>query len=356
MTLLRLDAADFRNFASASLAPSPRLNFLIGANASGKTSLLEAIYLLGRGRSFRTVRSQHLIRTGQSALTVGGRLAGPGARPLGVKIQRGERELHLDGKVVGSSLELIRAFPVQVIHPASIELLEGAPKQRRQFLDWGAFHAEPTFLDPWRRYAKALTQRNLLLREQRAVDLPPWTHEVARYGKMVAASRSDYVARLNPLFSRVASVFLASGAFEIQIQNGWNSEDDLLETLNRDTAGDLRQGYTRAGPHKGEFALKVDGRPVRHLLSRGQAKLLVYALLLAQSELIEQNASATGCILIDDIASELDETHKARLLAYLGGRDIQCFVTATSRSLIEAGIDSSTAALFRVNQGHVQSE
>lgn len=355
MSLLKLEAQDLRNIEAATLLPSPRLNFLVGPNASGKTSVLEAVHLLGRARSFRTAQAQQAIRFGQPTLTVTGKVAAqPGgfAVPIGVRIGRGEREIHLGGQALQSSAELLRAFPVLAIQPASVALLEGAPKPRRQFLDFGAFHEDAGYLDHWRRYAKALSQRNALLREKRARELPPWNHELARYGTIVGQARERYAARLEAFFQDTAQRFFPDFRFELRTQAGWDAALPLESALEKDIAADFRHGYTQSGPHKGDFSLAFQGRPVKAYLSRGQMKLLVYALLLAQARLLEERAGAAACVLIDDVASELDTANKQALLGFLREGRTQYFVTATERKMVEDGLGTE-AALFEVERGQI---
>jgi DNA replication and repair protein RecF len=354
VSLAKLEAQDVRNIQAATLLPSPRLNFLVGPNASGKTTLLEAIYLLGRARSFRAAQPGQLIRFEQPSLTVVGSVAagaGP-AFPIGVRIARGDREIHLAGRAVQSSVELIRAFPVLSIQPASAALLEGAPKSRRQFLDLGAFHEDAAHLDHWRRYAKALSQRNALLREKRVRELAPWSHEAARYGTIVAEARRRYAERLEPFFQDTAQRFFKGAGFQLRLQAGWDAAMPLETLLEQDIPQDLRHGHTQSGPHKGDFAIAFNGRPVKAYLSRGQMKLLVYALLLAQARLLEERAGASSCVLIDDVASELDEANKRTLLGFLGEGRTQYFITATESRTIETALNNE-ASLFQIADGQV---
>jgi len=354
MSLVRIEAHDVRNIESAAIEPSPRLNFIVGPNASGKTSLLEAVYLLGRARSFRTAQLGQTIRFGQSGLMVTGRIeSDPGiAIPIGIRIGRNEREIHLAGRKIHSSAELIRAFPVLVIQPASGALLEGAPKHRRQFLDWGVFHIEESYLDCWRRYAKALSQRNILLREKRLRDIDLWSREVARYGTIIESARERYSERLRPFFLQSAAQFFAGFKLDLHLHSGWNKNKTLEAALQEDVASDIRLGHTQSGPHKGDFSITLDGRPAKAYLSRGQMKLLVYALLLAQSLLMEESGGMSACVLVDDVASELDENNKNRLLGFLRERRTQFFITATTEEIIKEAVDD--AAVFHVEHGQVK--
>ncbi len=357
MSLVRLDVVGLRNLAPISVEPHPRLNLLVGANASGKTSLLEAVYLLARARSFRTSQIGQLIRFGASELTVAGRVAadadaGGGSMPIGIRIGRRERELQIGGRPAQSSAELLQVLPLLVIQPAGIALIDGAPKLRRQFLDFGVFHRQPGYLDVCRRYAKALHQRNALLRAGQAAALKPWDRELARYGIMMHEARGDYLERLTPFFNEIGGRFFSGSHFALRMQPGWDLSLPLAMALENDVATDLRHGHTQSGPHKGDFSVLLDQRPVKAYVSRGQMKLLVYALLLAQSRLMEERIGTAGCVLIDDVASELDENNKNILLELLRGRPTQFFITATSREAIADRLPTESA-VFEMAQGRL---
>ncbi len=355
MSLVRLEATGLRNLSPTVLEPCPGLNFFIGPNACGKTSLLEAIYLLGRARSFRTAQLSQLIRFGEPALTVTGQVSvaeRTPAVPIGIRIARGQRDIHVGGQVAHSSAELLETFPLLVIQPAGIALLEGAPKLRRQFMDFGVFHQRRGYLDGWRRYARALAHRNALLRAGRVRELAPWNHELARYGIMIAEARSNYLDQLKPYFQDIGGRFFAAPRFDLQVQAGWDVRSPLEEVLDRELAADLRYGHTHSGSHKGDFSILLDNRPVKAYVSRGQMKVLVYALLLAQSRLMEERLGAAVCVLIDDLASELDAASQRTLMELLHGRLTQFFITATARESIEAGV-SSNATISHLAQGRI---
>jgi len=353
MSLTKLEINRLRNIEQTVLTPAPRLNLLIGENGSGKTTVLEAIHLLGRARSFRTAQPGQLIRFKASDALIAGAIVdrdGLGRR-IGIRLARRLRDIHLDGRTLQSSAELLRTFPVQVIHPPSVTLLEGSPKSRRQFLDWGTFHVEPSYLDDWRRFAKALNQRNALLRQGRPAHIEPWNHELARYGTIVAEARSRYLELLSPFLKETIGTFFGDCAIHVAYLPGWKAAMPLHEAIQGDTAEDIRQGYTRSGPHRGDFAITINDTPARTYLSRGQTKLLVYALLLAQANLMEGKGGSV-CVLIDDLASELDPRNRRRLLELLIRRRTQCFVTAVHAADLQC-TSNEDAAMFHVEHGRI---
>jgi DNA replication and repair protein RecF len=356
MSLVKLDATNIRNIESATLNPSPHLNVIVGPNGSGKTSLLEAIYILGRARSFRSTQASQVIRFEQEDLLVTGRVGqgrGLPPVPIGIQLGRRKREIMLAGAKLLTSAELIRTFPVLLIQPSSSNLLDGPPKIRRQFLDWGAFYLDSGFLEQWRGYARALNQRNALLRSGDCRNIETWNHELARYGTMLASARAAYAERLLPYFLAATQHFLGVAALELRLSLGWEAEKNLDEILREEIALDLRDGYTHAGPHKGDFSIYANKRSAKNYFSRGQSKLLVFALLLAQAHMLEESLEAKCTVLIDDLASELDRDNRARLLAFLQSRKSQFFITATDPLSLDAG-DLDTA-LFHVEQGRVKT-
>jgi DNA replication and repair protein RecF len=238
-----------------------------------------------------------------------------------------------------------------VIHPSSVLLLDGPPKLRRQFVDWGVFHVEPSYLDNWRRYTKALTQRNALLKQRRPGDLAPWNHEVAQYGTILAQAREHYLQRLQPHVDQVIRHFLPDCPVRIEHIQGWKRDRTLLQAMRDELSPDLEYGYTQSGPHKGDFTVYASDKPAKTYLSRGQAKLMVYALLLAQSDLLDRAANPV-CILIDDVASELDRANRGKLLDLLLARQAQCFITASHQDDL-GPVVRQQAAMFHVEHGRI---
>ncbi len=355
MSLEKIDVSNVRNIETTQLEFSSRLNFIIGPNGSGKTSLLEALYILGRARSFRSTQAGRVIRFGQESLTVNGRViddAGLPSTPIGVRLGRRKREIVLAGSKLLTSAELIRAFPVLLIHPHDHSLLDDAPKFRRQFLDWGAFHLDKEYLRNWRGYARALNQRNALLRVGNGHGIEIWNRELCRYGTIVAQAREAYVEQLRPFFHDIAGRFLGSYPLSLLATHGWKPGRGLDDALREDIAVDLRDGYTHSGPHKGDFSILIEERAARDYFSRGQMKLLVFSLLLAQAQLLEESSGVRGCVLIDDLASELDAGNRRKLLSLLHMLRTQFFITTTEPDLLK-GSKGEDAAVFHVENGRV---
>jgi len=192
MSLRRFRATGFRCLAEASLEPDPAMNVIAGPNASGKTSLLEAIYYLGRGRSFRVSGNRELVQSGAGGFTLFGEIqADDRLHRAGIEIEAGKRRVRVDEENAGSA-ELAALMPVQAIDPEIHNLVQGGPEFRRRFLDWGVFHVKHQFLDAWRRYQQALRQRNAALRQgEPDSSVRAWDPELAASGDEVDRLRRD---------------------------------------------------------------------------------------------------------------------------------------------------------------------
>jgi len=327
VSLAELTVDNVRCIEHADLSFHPRHSLIWGANGSGKTSVLEAAFLLGRGRSFRTRSSERLIRYWQSQLTVFGRTAGAVPQALGIQVSRAEgTTARIAGATAGSLTELSQAFPVQVVDPGIHKLVEEGGHRRRRWLDWGVFHVEPSFADHWVRYSRALKQRNAALRtqpDQAAV----WDPEVARLGELIADSRGRLLEGLQDRWRSTVS-FLSGLAVELHYSRGWSQESTLLEALKESRSRDQARGVTHSGPHRGDTLLRVNGRPARDVLSRGQQKLVAIAMVLAQLYLLQEATQTTPLLLLDDPAAELDGEHLLKFIERV--RELQCQLVLTA--------------------------
>lgn len=349
MSLISLDILRLRNLYSVSLEPDPHLNLIVGSNASGKTSLLEAIYLLGRAQSFRTAANVRLISDGESRCIVAGRIKAEGfEHRIGISIAAGQRQIRIDGRGVKSRAELLRLVPIRIVDPSLYRLLEEAPRLRRRFLDWGVFYGDSDFLPAWRHYHRALQQRNAALKAVDREGAELWGREVAKYGKIVSQSRQRYLQVFGAQLGILGRQLGLGTEMDVRYLPGWNAEKALEAVLVDDLQRDLRYGCTHSGPHRDDFCILIDGHGVRHRFSRGQMKLLVHALVVAQGQLLGRPA----VLLIDDLASELDLENQALLRELLVQTQEQIFITATQPEAL-AGFGSWRHRMFHVEQGRV---
>lgn len=343
MSLERLGIENFRCIERAELELDSRCNLVSGQNASGKTSLLEAIFFLGRGRSFRTTCKDTLVRRSQDHFTLTGRVAAGGhGQPIGMRVGGDGIEARFAGRPVTGLAELASLLPVQAIDPEVHRLVEGGPQERRRYLDWGVFHVEPRFVGDWRRYQRALRQRNAALRAGHEPALVrAWDPELIESGNLVAEQRARYVERLMPAVAAVGENLLGAPV-EVSLSQGWIAERTLEEALRSSWARDVERGVTHAGPHRADLAIRFEGLLARDRVSRGQQKLAAAALLLGQLKCDAEQGSSVAALLVDDPAAELDFGNLERLLEEIVRLPAQLFVTA---------LDPSNAALQMLPPG-----
>jgi len=343
-----------RNIQSAQLNLKPGLNIITGANASGKTSLLEAFNLLGTGRSFRTSRLNHVIQAEQETLTVFARLRSASglSQKLGFQYTQGKRQLRLDGQPIHSGADLAHLLPIQLINQQSFDLIDQGPSQRRKFLDWGVFHVEHSFYPVWQRYMRAMKQRNAALR-QSVKQTEHWELEMASSATQLHGYRKQYVECLQPLFTNSVQQMLGCDDITMQYRAGWEAETPLNELLASNRDKDRELGYSRYGPQRADLVFKRNGVAAKERLSRGQQKLLVSALVLGQAQMLSNITGKPGTVLIDDISAELDATHCANLMKVLLATGSQIVVTAITAEQLP-DISEEQPAMFHVEHGEVK--
>lgn len=338
MSLRRVQVTDFRCLQSADINLDPQFTLISGANASGKTSLLEALYVLGRGRSFRTRRLEHLIRRGRERFVVFGEVDAFERRvTLGIEGSASGVRARLGGAKVSSLAELATLFPVQIIDPEIHRLIEEGPSLRRRFLDWGVFHVEPQFVADWQRYQQALKQRNAALRSRqpRAVTAA-WDLDLVRYGVLMSEARTRYVALLAEQ-ARVITRNLLGMELALTYRPGWARDVDFSEALQRNWTHDQDTGVTQVGPHRAELNIRLDEMGVKDRISRGQQKLLAAALLMAQVKLFPRESPVQPSLLLDDPAAELDSERLTMLIQEVSSQSVQLIVTTLHEEFSEFG-------------------
>ena len=355
MALTRLLIKDFRNIEQADLALAPGFNFLVGANGSGKTSVLEAIYTLGHGRAFRSLQAGRIIRHDQAAFVLHGRLEGK-EREISVgltKNRAGDSKVRIDGSDGHKVAELAQMLPMQLITPEGFTLLNGGPKYRRAYVDWGCFHNTPGFFNAWSNMRRLLKQRNAALRQvSRYSQIRPWDQELVPLAEQISQWRAEYSAAISAEIIATCGQFLPEFELAFSFQRGWDKESDYGELLERNFERDRALTYTASGPHKADFRIRAEGTPVEDLLSRGQLKLLMCALRLAQGEFLTRQSGRRCLYLIDDFASELDDSRRRLLAERLKATQAQVFVSAISADHV-IDMSDEKGKMFRVEQGKI---
>lgn len=375
MRVTRLDLRHLRRFSEVSLTPGPGLNLLTGENGAGKTSVLEGLHLMAYGRSFRGRVRDGLVQSGAAALEVfveweeagaaavlPAPAAGVAEAPAVYRRQRKAGLRHsgqdwtgrLDGSTVTQLGELCAALAVVSFDPGSHALISGGGEHRRRYLDWGLFHVEHGFLPLWRRFARALKQRNALLKGRaRDAQLDAWDRELAESGEALSRHRQRYLEALEPGFSALlAELAPQLGRVGLRYQPGWRQEEmPLADALLLARDRDLASGHTTVGPHRADWALDLPTLPGREALSRGQAKLSALAALLAQASHYALARGEWPVVALDDLASELDRRHQARVLGHLVASGAQVFVTGTEPP---PGLEGLDAPLTRFHVEHGQ--
>ena len=331
MTFRRLQVSNFRCLETAELELDPHFTLISGPNASGKTSLLEAIYVLGRGRSFRTRRLDKLIRSGSAQFIVFGEVELAERRvALGIEGSAEGMRARMRGERVSSLAELAAVLPVQIIDPEVHRLIEEGPGRRRRFLDWGVFHVEHAFVRQWQDYQQVLKQRNAALRSRQPYAVvSAWDGELVRLGEWIDAARTHYVTQLLVASREIARALLGM-ELDLSYRSGWAKDSSFVSALKESWAHDHESGSTLVGPQRAELAIRLDGASVKDRISRGQQKLLAASLLMAQVSLFPRDSDIRPTLLLDDPAAELDSERLQGLIREVSSRSVQLVVTSLS--------------------------
>ncbi|MDO6566747.1 DNA replication/repair protein RecF [Alteromonas sp. 1_MG-2023] len=362
MKLDKVQLTNFRNISSATLTPSPALTIIRGVNGSGKSSLVESIFYLGFGRSFRTSKHSSVIKTGEEEFSVFASCRNEDSEKLNVGFQRRRNDTFtcsINGEHSNKLSDLVSLVPVQLFTPQSTDLILGSPSERRRFCDWGLFHVEHDFQMLSVQFSKFLKHRNALLKQQSDLSAPQnqyWEQCFLERAEALSTKREEYISKLAPLFEKYASTFLAEYDVSLNYSKGWEKDASLAESLVKKREYDGKIGHTTSGPHKADIKLKVNGVNAQELLSRGQLRMAVAALQMAQTELFNTLTSRKSIFLLDDVGAELDADKRELFIDGLLDMDTQVFVTAIESSQLEFIQKYNEKKMFHVEHGSVKEE
>jgi len=359
MPIRQLKVSGVRNLQPLDLSLHSGVNFIYGPNGSGKTSILESIVLVAAGKSFRTSQLKHVLTQDADRIEIEMNVEDESLGEChldSLRLKGGDHLLKLNGSVLTSQAEASHWLPVQVIDPTTFRLLSGSPEERRQFIDWGVFHVEHSFMEQWKTFRKQLKQRNSVLKQKEDEWLAVWTKGFIESALVIDQYRRDYLKRFKPEFERILAALDPDTKVQLAYYPGWDKDSELADVLERQQERDMVLGYTQAGPHRAELRIKVDKQPAAEILSRGQQKTVVAALKIAQGAMFQQESGRRTIYLVDDLASELDEKHRFALCKLLEDLKCQVFITSIDKEKLTDIWKPEDACLFHVEHGCVNQE
>ena len=352
MAIRQLSLTDFRNLQSTTLDFDSRLNVVSGSNGSGKTSLLEAVFVLCQARSFRTHQLKQCINHDRAGFLLFGRFDGFKA---GLSRNEKKLEIRVNGEAVNRRSDLVRLSPVNIVNSDSFVIVDGAPARRRSFLDWCLFHVEPSYVDCWRNFQHALRQRNRLLKTRTDLELLDyWDRHLLEPSMELSRMRSEYSRKLNELVGGRFADLLEQLDIDIEYRQGWEQGKSLEQQLAEHHRQDIRAGFTGIGIHRDDIEVTSRGRKAGEILSRGQSKRVCIALLLATLEIVSQDAGKQAILLIDDLHSELDREAQRLVYRQLVEMKLQLIISNIDDET-PPGIGAKEVKMFHVKHGTIRA-
>lgn len=359
MTISHFALQDFRNLTKLSIDPSSKLNIVYGNNGSGKTSLMEAIFYLGRARSFRTSHVQHLIAHNKTAFVCFGKITDQQGLGYSVGVRRTlqDQVIKINKQLIQRTSELAHILPMQIINNDVHHLIDGGPKVRRQFLDWGVFHLNPQYSQLMKQFRHTLRQRNAALKQKwKRQDIQHWDSSLGKLVSEINTLRLRYLEQFIPMYEHLMQDSFNLPPVKINYRSGWEKNLDYSTALAEHWDLDLQRGLTHYGPHKADLRLSSNKQPLKEVVSRGQQKIIGTLLVLAQI-LVYQNSDTKNhkgslVLLIDDLPAELDRDFSRYFIDKILQTDTQVFVTATDHQLLPLPTDVPRK-VFHVEHGEI---
>lgn len=346
-----------RCLSDIQLELSPGFNLFVGKNGSGKTSVLEALHLSGLGKSFRHHLISPVIQYQKPHLSVSGvKQDSHGLLHHWGFLKNTDNKTHIriNQENIKSISQLTALLPLLAVHPQSDELISGSSKHRRQFMDWGLFHLDSRFYGLWKKQNSLLQQRNSLLK-QRAPrrQLESWDRLFSACSEEIACQRQSYIYQLLPLFQDLLAAFTRVPDVSLIYRKGWKENLSLFEQLEKNTVRDTQTGYTSCGAHRDNLLVLSQGYSVSETFSRGEQKLVVLILKLAQALLLKTLSQKNCLFLLDDFAAELDPEHRCLTVESLAKMNSQVFMTSIEQSEVKEAFKNVENRMFHVEQGRI---
>ncbi|MFI4919273.1 MAG: DNA replication/repair protein RecF [Legionellales bacterium] len=354
MILSEVKIHHLRNILSAHVQLNPHFNFIIGPNGSGKTTFLEALYLLSCGHSFRSREFTAIITHEQAATTVFARSYTEDSISI-LKSHTEATQLKLNNYSCHATSELAYALPCQIFYADIFQIIDAGSSVRRSLLDWGLFHVKHEYLPLLKTYKKVLKQRNALLKTQAAfAQFIPWDQQLSQLAQELHLLREDYFNLWAQTFYKVLAE-LTDTSCTIRYYKGWDRKNGgkALELLLADGfISDKQRMYTQFGAHQADILIESEHNKAKQVLSRGQQKIILLALKLAQAELLDREC----LFLFDDLAAELDASHQSRLLSYLEKSKGQYVITSTATAPLHLSLDASAVSTYWIDAGVLREQ
>ena len=361
MTIInKLFIHQFRNLASQTITPCENINLFISDNAQGKTNLIEAIYYLGHNRSFKTKTLKEIINFKSTHFQLGAEID---SNKIKFEKSKNQTSISINQKKIGNTSQLSHLLPIQIITPDKGFVVNGTPKNKRSYLDWGVFHVKLETVKTFKNYNKVLKNINALLGENQANELDFWFLELAKSAAIINKNRMNYLQQLKKvLFSNkiktLNGLIHSSDEFNYVFSSGWPKEINALDIqsmyqyLKKNTATLLRIKYLNYGSHKANINFTFNKRN-ECFFSRGEQKTLSIIFWLTQIVLLV-NLGKNPIILIDDLSSELDNTKINVILQYLKTLKVQTFMTDINYN--SSLVKNINPTIFKINQGEITQQ
>lgn len=322
---------NFRNYRTQTLVFHEKLNLFLGHNAQGKTNLLESLFVMSLGKSFRTNKDADMIGFGKDYARVVAEIREANEETeIDIQYRPEGKLIKVNGLKIPRAVDLLENVYIVVFSPDDLRIIKDGPESRRRFLDRELCQIKPVYYSDLGNYKKVLKQRNSLLRDERRDKnlLSVFDESLASYGVRLVKERKKFVERLQEISSRIHSdISMASEFLTIDYETSVTDKEEYRYILEKNLEKDIYKGHTSFGPHKDDLKIEVNGVDIRVYGSQGQQRTAALSMKLAEIGLIKQETGKDAVLLLDDVLSELDASRQRFLIESM--KDVQVFITAT---------------------------